>query len=395
MDDLKFNQLIDRIKQLLREGDLVTAKKAARFCSTRFPDRIEGWLILAGISTPEESLFYLEKARLIEPDDPRVIKAVDWVEQKLSSSTGEVPSIRFDTKKTSYIGSTLPIASPVTIARRGVVWRWALFFILICTLGFFGLGLMPNLIANERIPRGIHAFNDQIKPPQPQSGGQDLVDGNLQDQTQTIEPAEPAPEPEIPVVSAPNLYGCNMEITFVSGPMLGEGTDFHMLDETYFYDKGDKFEEGKNSGIYYIDQAYVILHSGFNRGNRNLPLEIEFFRSYLEHWGEEDTRYIENQIQALIGSEMVWRCQDGEVYRLRVRDIIRLSHEASDRLWLEPENILQIIEDRGGSEDEWIGSLPSVNENSLLLGFCGWGPPEVQVNRSTYYRYVIDFEVLD
>ena len=184
-------------------------------------------------------------------------------------------------------------------------------------------------------------------------------------------------------------------MTFTSGPLEGEGTRYLMLDESYFFDKGDKFDTGKNTGIFYNEQRYVILHSGYNNGNILSPLEIEFLRKYLEEWGNSGTDYIEGQIEDLIGSEMVWDCEGQEVMRTRVEDVVRLSHEASNRLWLEPENIFNILEDREGESSEWIGELEKIFPETLYLGFCGWGPPGVTQGRSTYYRYLVQFEVLN
>ena len=168
-----------------------------------------------------------------------------------------------------------------------------------------------------------------------------------------------------------------------------------MLDETYFFDKGDKFDTGKNTGIFYDTERYMILHSGYNGGNILSPLEIEFLRKYLELWGNEEMDYIEGQIADLIGSEVVWRCDGQEVMETKVKDVVRLSHEASTRLWLEPQNIFEILEAREGESSEWIGEIDKMIPETAYLGFCGWGPPGISEGRSTYFRYLVQFEILD
>jgi hypothetical protein len=186
-----------------------------------------------------------------------------------------------------------------------------------------------------------------------------------------------------------------MELRFISGPLDGTGTTFTMIDRSYFYDKGDKFDTGKNTGLFYEDQHYIILHSGYLGGNLSNPLEIEFLRKYIELWGNNEKAYIEDQIHTLIGSEMVWICDAQETINLKLAEVVRLSHQSSNELWLNPTDILQIIEEKGGDSSEWIGDIEDTPQKSVYLGFCGWGPPEITQNRSIYYRYVLRFETVD
>jgi len=173
------------------------------------------------------------------------------------------------------------------------------------------------------------------------------------------------------------------------------GTTFTMVDREYFYDRGDKFDPGKNTGVFYEDQRYLILHSGYQNGNLSNPLEAEFIRKYLESWGNYDHDYIEAQINALIGSEMIWICNNQEALRIKLVDVIRLSHDASSQLWLEPQNLLQIVADREGNASEWIGEMQGSETPSVYIGFCGWGPSTITVNRSIYYRYIMRFEIMN
>ena len=168
-----------------------------------------------------------------------------------------------------------------------------------------------------------------------------------------------------------------------------------MLDRSYFQDKGDKFDPGKQTGIFYENQRFLLLHSGYLGGNPLYPLESEFIRKYLELWGNNDSSYIEDQIQSLIGSEMVWSCKDQKTINLQLSEIIRLSHTATNQLWLDPANLLTIIENREGEPSEWIGAINNPTQRSIYFGFCGWGPPEIAQNRSIYYRYVFRFDIMD
>lgn len=216
--------------------------------------------------------------------------------------------------------------------------------------------------------------------------------------TEATEPAaiptlipSPTPTPD-PLV---DLYNCQMQIDFISGPLESERTSFSVLGEDYFDDKGDKFAVGKGTAVYYEVQRYLILHSSYLNGNIFKPMEAEFMRKYLENWGDTGEAYIEEQIDGLLGSEVRWTCDKGIEISSKIDGVIRLSHEASDRLWLEPRNLDQILLDREGLTSEWVGEIDPIGNQHLLIGFCGWGPRSLEEDRYTYYRYLINFRILE
>ncbi|MDW7754640.1 MAG: hypothetical protein SCH68_05690 [Brevefilum sp.] len=197
----------------------------------------------------------------------------------------------------------------------------------------------------------------------------------------------PTPDP------FPDLYGCNMQIEFISGSLENQSSEFSVLDRSYFLDKGDKFAVGKGTAVYYEDQPYMILHSSYVNGNILKPMEAEFIRKYLEHWGNKGDEYIQNQIDNLVGAQVNWYCNDDLVLETTINSIVRLSHDASERLWLEPLQIVDILENKQGLASEWIGEILPTDQASLFLGFCGWGSSSVGSGRYTYYRYLINFVV--
>lgn len=190
------------------------------------------------------------------------------------------------------------------------------------------------------------------------------------------------------------LYNCRMEIEFLSGPLETKKTSFTVLGEDYFKDKGEKFAIGKGTGIYYESQHYFILHSAYIQGIVSRPLEAEFIRKYLESWGKVSTETIQENIDALIGSEVIWTCEGGPSFETEIDGVVRLSHETSNRLWLEPLNILEILADRKGLIYEWVGEIELMDDSRFLLGFCGWGPKSLEDERYTYYRYLVSFDML-
>jgi hypothetical protein len=186
-----------------------------------------------------------------------------------------------------------------------------------------------------------------------------------------------------------------MEMKFTSGPLKGKKSRFTILDQDYFEDRGEKFLPGEKTAVYYDGPRYLILHSAFYNGNILRPLEAEFIRYYLEYWGESGSDYIENQMDELIGSKIEWTCDGKLVLNIEVRSISRLSAAASNELWKEPIYLRQILLNQKGREDEWIGNMDPYFMDTFYLGFCGWGPKEKGDFRYYYYRYLINFDLLE
>ncbi len=217
------------------------------------------------------------------------------------------------------------------------------------------------------------------------------------DKTLPSTPAVVTPNPSPTPTPDPfaDLYGCEMELEFISGSLESRKTRFTILGKDYFKDKGDLFDPGTGTSIYYESQHYFIVHSSYVNGNILDPMEAEFIRKYLEYWGDTGPEYIQDQINSLEGSRVVWKCSGKEIFLTRINGIVRLSHEASNRLWLEPRSLEQIIEDREGLVSEWIGEFKDTDQPILYIGFCGWGPRSLGDSRFTYYRYLIKFDVLN
>jgi peptide/nickel transport system permease protein len=78
MQSAQSSSLINLIKQHLRQGDFKRAWLVAHHLTARYPESVEGWLFLAGLCAPEDRTTYLAKAQEIAPQDPRLVKALDW-----------------------------------------------------------------------------------------------------------------------------------------------------------------------------------------------------------------------------------------------------------------------------------------------------------------------------
>ncbi len=399
MSTINYLSLIKLAKQKLRKGDKFAAKKIAQYIVTNYPDGVEGWLILGGLSKGKAAQYYIQKAEIIAPEEIRVKKALAWAEKR----DVKTPTVKNIEHTQRVIPQTIP--SQAMAEERGMVWLWTFAIILILSLFFLGMGILPRYPNRVSSHFSLLEATKMVKPSLSVTPGlgsdtdlEPLGTSDILNSTSTSTPTPTStltPTPTATPTIIPDLYGCEMELRFTSGPLERNGTTFTMIDRTYFYDKGDKFDTGKNTGLFYEDQHYLILHSGYLSGNLTNPLEIEFLRKYLELWGNNDSSYIENQIQSLVGSEMVWICDAQQAINVKLAEVVRLSHEASSDLWLNPENIFQIIQDRDGEPSEWIGDIQDFDQKSVYLGFCGWGPPEITQNRSIYYRYILRFDVLN
>ena len=207
----------------------------------------------------------------------------------------------------------------------------------------------------------------------------------------TLDPFTPTPTPDPFSI----LYSCEIEVEFNSGPLESESINVSVLDQDYFFDKGNQFDPGKGTSVYYKEQHYFIMHSSYINGNILRPLEVEFIRKYLEYWGGTGNTYIEEQIERLNGSVVTWKCNGELIFETTINGIIRLSHKASDDLWQEPEQLEQIIKDREGLVSEWAGSFDPIDDPYLYIGFCGWGQETLGEARYSYYRYLIRFEIIE
>jgi len=405
MSDKNYDSLVDFVKKSIREGDRSTAKKVAHFLVDHYPQRIEGLLLLAGLSNPKKSLIYLKQAEKIDPNNPLFIKALHWAESQIRQPAivGAGPGI--EGHASTIEEKSIRVSQQAATEKRGLVWLWALAVIFVLVLLFLGMGAFPR--NPNRVSSHFNVFQStkMIKPTLTATPGLEIMNTptvyeNTGTPVSTLTPTitftpTSTPTPTATPTVIPDLYGCDMELRFTSGPLEGYGTTFKMIDRDYFYDKSDKFATGKNTGVFYENQRYLILHSGYLGGDFSKPLEAEFIRKYLELWGNNDTAYIEGQIQSLLGSEMIWICNSQQAVNLKFVEVVRLSHESSGQLWVNPANILQIIDERKGEPAEWIGDIENDTQKSVYLGFCGWGPPGVTQNRSIYYRYVLRFDIVN
>lgn len=84
----------------IRRGDKETARHLAIEASSLAPEMEQPWLILAALAEISESLVFIEKALLINPDSIPAKHALEWVNRKLQDQTGK-PDLQPGDRKSS------------------------------------------------------------------------------------------------------------------------------------------------------------------------------------------------------------------------------------------------------------------------------------------------------
>lgn len=152
--------LIAESKAALQRGDRTLARRIAQQVVTEYPDSLEGWLILGGLSSPKASLSYLKKAHKLAPEDPRVIAALAWARDRTAASLEK--AALDDTTEIKHIQSIQPpqVKPPITIRTSRPVWLWTLAVVCLLAVVLLGLDFVPL--------RFVRAF-DQAAPIQMES----------------------------------------------------------------------------------------------------------------------------------------------------------------------------------------------------------------------------------
>ena len=129
-------------------------------------------------------------------------------------------------------------------------------------------------------------------------------------------------------------------------------------------------------------------------GSISIYIDLYYFHS--KDWVNAQPAYIQGRIDALVGTQVTWHCDGDPLFVTEISGgIVRLSEEASTRLWLEPGQLYQILEGHEGIPAEWVGTLPPIQADGFYVVFCGWGPRELGDNRFDTFRYLVQFTPID
>jgi len=136
-------QLLSEAKAALRQGNRALARRLALRVVAENPENIDGWLLLTGLSNPETSLHYAEKAQSLAPQDVRVQKAFSWSYNRFLRN--RTLSSREETQRvhTAHSVKDFSLAPPIVTETHSPVWVWTAAVLLVLTLLFFGLDFIP------------------------------------------------------------------------------------------------------------------------------------------------------------------------------------------------------------------------------------------------------------
>jgi len=158
--------LLEQAKAALRRGDRMLSRRIALKLVQEHPEDIEGWLLLGGLSSPKASLAYLRKAEEIDPYDPRVRKALAWAKGRVAEET-----LQLDLDRTREIRLFQPsptpsikVPPPITVHTQSPVWVGTLVLVLMVTLFFFGMDLLPSGIVRAAEKAGPIRQEEFAKP---------------------------------------------------------------------------------------------------------------------------------------------------------------------------------------------------------------------------------------
>lgn len=134
---------LEHAKAALRRGDRTLARRIVQKIVSDYPDDVEGWLLLGGISKPKASLAYIINAQKLAPEDPRVKAAMTWAKERLSapwirSDQAETQEIRREKRQPVY---TIPPMA-VTETHRPV-WLWTFVILMVFAAFFFTMECIP------------------------------------------------------------------------------------------------------------------------------------------------------------------------------------------------------------------------------------------------------------
>ena len=137
--------LLSQAYQAAQQGERGEAYRLASLVTQVAPEMEEPWLILAGLSTPEESPRYLRRALQINPNSKRARQGMHWAIQRLRHSTIRTQITQTENSSLSEtailhvpIAETRPIKVQTLVSRSFSTNKiyhllpWMLAFLVVC-----------------------------------------------------------------------------------------------------------------------------------------------------------------------------------------------------------------------------------------------------------------------
>jgi lipoprotein-anchoring transpeptidase ErfK/SrfK len=122
----QFKEIYQQFHLALKNGDTRTARRLAEYAVALDKDRVEAWLLLAAVASPQASLFYLNHALQIDPQNRRIRQGIHWAVNRLRKAQ-PAPLL---------VGNIIPHSIPTknfVHARKGFPWPAILLMVLFIT----------------------------------------------------------------------------------------------------------------------------------------------------------------------------------------------------------------------------------------------------------------------
>jgi lipoprotein-anchoring transpeptidase ErfK/SrfK len=159
--------LISQAKTALKRGDRTLARRLAQLAIAQNPKNVDAWLLLGGLSQPRASINYLASALELAPEDPRVRSAYEWAKRRLDHELDQAPRDQTREVRASQpplAKQPVEIQSPLVVETHRPVWLWTLFALLIVTVFFLGLDLIPPQLVGAIEKAGPISQTEILKP---------------------------------------------------------------------------------------------------------------------------------------------------------------------------------------------------------------------------------------
>lgn len=156
--------LLRQAKAALRRGERTLARRLAQRLVAEDPDHVAGWLLLGGLSASKARQAYLEKAYQIDPDDPHVRRALQWEKDQSNQATQQIHLGATREIKQPAHPAPVRVAAPFTVETQSPIWIGVLLFVIVISLVFFGMELIPDRLVLAAEKAGPIQQDVLVKP---------------------------------------------------------------------------------------------------------------------------------------------------------------------------------------------------------------------------------------
>lgn len=168
LPNLDYRAAIANAKAALRRHDRQEARRWAQIAASIAPQEEEPWLILAGISSSQASISYLNKALEINPDSQRARQGMHWAIQRLRV-TPATRGVQSPPHRTIVVGNT---PSQEFIQSQPALFPWILGILILLLGASIWLGLpVFNQVITDNNPLALAQSNlgKETRTPTPTS----------------------------------------------------------------------------------------------------------------------------------------------------------------------------------------------------------------------------------